>query len=70
MQTEAPALPSGAPVLVEPTVAPAPDLRLVGDVSPSDLRRARAYMLYHTQHQALNQAGVVNFVKMATYEGQ
>jgi len=26
-------------------------------------------MLHHTQQTALNQAGVVNFVKMATYEG-
>lgn len=70
VQTEVAPLTSGTPVLVEQAVAPAGDLRLARDVSPSDLRRARAYMLYHTQHQALNQAGVVNFVKMATYEGQ
>ncbi len=67
-QNEAPTVMSGAPVLREPVIA-APDLRTAADASPSDLRRARAYMLHHTQQQALNQTGVVNFVKMATYEG-
>ncbi len=38
------------------------------EISPSDLQRARAYMLHHAQQQALNQAGVMSMVKMATYE--
>jgi sigma-E factor negative regulatory protein RseA len=38
------------------------------EVSPSDVQRAQAYMLHHTQQQALNQAGVMSFVKLATYE--
>jgi sigma-E factor negative regulatory protein RseA len=67
-QAVGPAISDGAPVLREPVVV-APSFRLAADASPSDLRRARAYMLHHTQQKALNQAGVVNFVKMATYEG-
>lgn len=39
-----------------------------GEVSPSDVQRAHAYMLHHAQQQALNQAGVMSFVKLATYE--
>lgn len=38
------------------------------EVSPVDVQRAQAYMLHHTQQQALNQAGVMSFVKLATYE--
>lgn len=38
------------------------------EVSASDLQRAHAYMLHHTQQQALNQTGVMSFVKLATYE--
>lgn len=71
-QVEDPSVTDGAPFLREPLrepVAVAPNIRLATDASPSDLRRARAYMLHHTQQKALNQAGVVNFVKMATYEG-
>ncbi len=71
-QAEDPPVADGAPFvgesLREPVVV-APNIRLAADASPSDLRRARAYMLHHTQQKALNQAGVVNFVKMATYEG-
>ena len=37
-------------------------------ISDSDLQRAQAYMLHHTQQQAMNQAGVMSFVKLATYE--
>ena len=40
-----------------------------GEVTAADLQRARAYMLHHAQHQALNQGGVMPFVKMAVYEG-
>ena len=40
----------------------------VAEVSDSDVQRAHAYMLHHTQQQAMNQAGVMSFVKMATYE--
>jgi sigma-E factor negative regulatory protein RseA len=50
---------------------PAPPTPAAGprpEVSRSDLQRAHAYMLHHTQQQALNQAGVMSFVKMATYE--
>lgn len=41
---------------------------LAPEVSPSDVQRAHAYMLHHAQQQAMNQAGVMSFVKMATYE--
>ena len=68
VQADGPSITSGAPVLREPVVV-APNFRLAADASPSDLRRARAYMLHHTQQKALNQAGVVNFVKMAAYDG-
>jgi sigma-E factor negative regulatory protein RseA len=43
-------------------------VNLATEISPSDVRRAQAYILHHTQHQALNQPGVMSFVKMATYE--
>jgi hypothetical protein len=36
--------------------------------SPSDLRRAHAYMLQHAQQRGLEQTGVISLVKMATYE--
>jgi hypothetical protein len=39
-----------------------------GGASPSDLRRAHAYMLQHAQRQGLEQRGVISLVKMATYE--
>lgn len=38
------------------------------EVRPADVQRAQAYMLHHAQQQALNQAGVMSFVKLATYE--
>lgn len=41
---------------------------LAPEVSPSDVQRAHAYMLHHAQQQGMNQAGVMSFVKMATYE--
>jgi sigma-E factor negative regulatory protein RseA len=47
------------------TISP---VRLATEVSASDVRRAQAYMLHHAQQQALNQAGVMSLVKMATYE--
>lgn len=56
----APALPM--PEIGERQVIPS------SQVSPSDVQRAHAYMLHHTQQQALNQAGVMSFVKLATYE--
>jgi len=57
-----------APVVAStlPDAPPAADFP--GDVSPSDVQRAHAYMLHHAQHQALNQAGLMSFVKLATYE--
>ena len=41
-----------------------PVVRLTNDVSAEDLRRARAYMVYHVQHNAMNQPGVSSFAKM------
>jgi len=38
------------------------------EVSPSDLRRAHAYMLQHAQQRGFEQTGVISLVKMATYE--
>ena len=71
---EAPSLVAGdtdrAPVVTgqpAPTVT-APGVDLGSEISPSDVQRAQAYMLHHTQQQALNQAGVMSFVKLATYE--
>jgi sigma-E factor negative regulatory protein RseA len=46
---------------------PAGQRRLI-EASPSDLRRAHAYMLQHAQQQGLDQRGVMSLVKMATYE--
>ncbi|MFK7914069.1 MAG: sigma-E factor negative regulatory protein [Pseudomonadales bacterium] len=45
-----------------------PVYQLTTEVSPSDVRRASAYMLHHVQQKALNNPGVVSFVKVATYE--
>lgn len=45
-----------------------PPVNLATEASPSDVQRAHAYMLHHAQQQALNQAGVMSFVKLATYE--
>jgi hypothetical protein len=45
-----------------------PTVDLASEISPTDVQRAQAYMLHHTQQQALNQAGVMSFVKLATYE--
>jgi sigma-E factor negative regulatory protein RseA len=45
-----------------------PGVDLGSEISPTDVQRAQAYMLHHTQQQALNQAGVMSFVKLATYE--
>lgn len=72
-QAAPPAVPvaqSGEPT-VQPGVSeqrPEARLNLAADASPSDVKRAQAYILHHTQQQALNQAGVMSFVKMATYE--
>jgi hypothetical protein len=38
------------------------------EISASDLQRAHAYMLHHTQQQAMNQSSVMSLVKLATYE--
>ncbi len=73
------AVSEGAVVAAEPPAAPpvaAVDLpqatpaeaEPVAEISPSDVQRAHAYMLHHAQQQALNQAGVMSFVKLATYE--
>lgn len=48
--------------------ASAPTVELTAEVSASDVQRAQAYILHHTQQQALNQTGVMSFVKLATYE--
>ena len=37
-------------------------------VSDTDVQRAQAYILHHTQQQAIKQAGVMSFDKLATYE--
>lgn len=58
---------TGNPVPGLPQRADAP-LRLGTEVSPKDVQRAQAYILHHTQQQALNQNGVMSFVKLATYE--
>jgi sigma-E factor negative regulatory protein RseA len=57
-QRLAPALPA----------ADAPLFDAADEVSRSDLQRNHAYMLHHAQQQALNQGGVMSFVKLATYE--
>jgi sigma-E factor negative regulatory protein RseA len=38
------------------------------EVPAPDLQRAHAYMLHHTQQQAMNQSSVMSLVKLATYE--
>lgn len=56
-------LPAAPPVAIEidaPVVAEP-------QVSEQDVRRANAYMMHHAQMKALNQAGVMNFAKMAAY---
>ena len=53
-------------VPIRPTLAGAQ--RRSVDASPSDLRRAHAYMLQHAQQQGFDQRGVIALVKMATYE--
>ncbi len=45
-----------------------PELRLTRTASPGDLRRTNGYILYHVQNRAMNQPGVVPFVKMVTYD--
>lgn len=45
-----------------------PVYQLATEVSPSDVRRANAYMLHHVQHKAMNAPGVASFVKVATFE--
>lgn len=64
-----------APLLVGPpapvataTEVASPRVQLGSRVSASDVQRAQAYILHHTQQQALNQGGVMSFVKLATYE--
>lgn len=56
---------------VEPPAQAEParvDLETAAGVRPADVQRTHAYMLHHAQQQALNQAGVMSFVKLATYE--
>lgn len=55
------------PAAALPERAGAP-VRLATEISPEDVQRAQAYILHHTQQQALNQNGVMSFVKLATYE--
>ena len=68
--TSQPAVSVPLPVTPRPGLQPElqPRPTLAAEASPSDVQRAQAYMLHHTQHQALNQPGVMSFVKMATYE--
>ncbi|MEZ5558347.1 MAG: sigma-E factor negative regulatory protein [Pseudomonadales bacterium] len=55
------------PMPLAPVELPVEVLR-ASDVSPSDLQRARAYMLHHAGQQAMTRGSVMPFVKMATYE--
>lgn len=58
-----------APVVAESNIQiEGPVYQLATEVSPSDIRRANAYMLHHVQQKALNQPGVASFVKVATFE--
>jgi len=57
-----------APVVASTLPEVAPAAEVAAQVSPSDVQRTHAYMLHHAQQQALNQAGVMSFVKLATYE--
>jgi sigma-E factor negative regulatory protein RseA len=45
-----------------------PVVRLGTEVTPVDLRRARAYMIHHVQHKAMTQPGVSSFAKMVAFE--
>jgi sigma-E factor negative regulatory protein RseA len=60
----------GASAVAAPAVAPAEFRRATQatDVPAPDLQRAHAYMLHHTQQQAMNQSSVMSLVKLATYE--
>ena len=57
-----------APEVADSIQIEGPVYQLATEVSPSDVRRASAYMLHHVQQKALNNPGVVSFVKVATYE--
>ncbi len=67
---------NGSPAVLVGPPAPASDARpatasqvhLGSRVSASDVQRAQAYILHHAQQQALNQGGVMSFVKLAAYE--
>lgn len=56
---------AGPPSTAVPDAAPSP---MSNEISAIDVQRSQAYMLHHTQQQALNQTGVMSFVKLATYE--
>ncbi|MDP6375555.1 MAG: sigma-E factor negative regulatory protein [Pseudomonadales bacterium] len=45
-----------------------PVVQLSSEVSADDLLRARAYMMHHVQHKAMNQPGVSSFAKMVAFE--
>lgn len=59
---------SAQPEVADNITIEGPVYQLATEVSPSDVRRASAYMLHHVQQKALNNPGVVSFVKVATYE--
>lgn len=59
---------SGPLVAATAPRADAAELEAAAEVRAADVQRAQAYMLHHAQQQALNQAGVMSFVKLATYE--
>lgn len=56
---------AGTPV---PEITQDARVTMGAEIRPADVQRAQAYMLHHAQQQALNQAGVMSFVKLATYE--
>jgi len=60
--------PDPTPAVASALAEVAPVADVPAEASPSDVQRAHAYMLHHAQQQALNQAGVMSFVKLATYE--
>jgi len=60
--------PDPTPAVASALAEVAPLADVPAEASPSDVQRAHAYMLHHAQQQALTQAGVMSFVKLATYE--
>ena len=69
-QLEISALSTQAGQVQVPTIQ-ADVLRAAEFITDADMQRTQAYMVHHAQHTSLNnQAGVVPFVKFASYESQ